>query len=173
MFHEIAATMNDHAAAERLDERHVRMAAARALEWRVTLQAIVRRAVVDVCHQCGRSAPKFWWKLRLKQTCTHATAERVNIFFRFPVLELLMLDDERPNRYAIKAPGWTVIDIWPDIEHGPPGCFYGIPVRSFIIIRSFIINRAAVGSNPRCLIEPRMGRLHEVAAGPGAVPDCR
>ena len=52
--------------------------------------------------------------------------------------------DERPNRYAIKASGWTVIDIWPDIDHGPPGCFYGIPVRSFII------NRAAVGSNPRC-----------------------
>ena len=40
--------------------------------------------------------------------------------------------DERPNRYAIKASGWTVFGIWPDTEHGPPGCFYGIPVRSFI-----------------------------------------
>ena len=42
--------------------------------------------------------------------------------------------DERPNRYAIKASGWTVIDIWPDIDHGPSRCFYGIPVRSFITV---------------------------------------
>ena len=42
-------------------------------------------------------------------------------------------DDERPNRYAIKASGWTVFGIWPDTEHGLPGCFYGIPVRSLIM----------------------------------------
>ena len=50
--------------------------------------------------------------------------------------------DERLNRYAIYASGWTVFGIWPDTEHGPPGCFYGIPVRSLII------NRASAGSNP-------------------------
>ena len=49
---------------------------------------------------------------------------------------LSALPDERPNRYAIKASGWTVIDIWPDTEHGPPGCIYGIPVKSLIINRA-------------------------------------
>ena len=29
--------------------------------------------------------------------------------------------------------GWL---FWPDSDHGPPGCIYGIPVRSFIINRA-------------------------------------
>ena len=45
---------------------------------------------------------------------------------------------ERLNRYAIYASGWTVFGIWPDTEHGPPGCIYGIPVKS-LIIKSLII----------------------------------
>ena len=35
----------------------------------------------------------------------------------------------------MKASGWTVFGIWPDTEHGPPGCFHGIPVRSLIRAR--------------------------------------
>ena len=45
----------------------------------------------------------------------------------------------RPNRYAIYASGWTVFGIWPDTEHGPPGCIYGVPVRSRIINRQFLL----------------------------------
>ena len=39
------------------------------------------------------------------------------------------------NWCAINATGWTVIDIWPDTDHGPPGCIYGTPVRSFITLQ--------------------------------------
>ena len=65
VLHQVAAAMDNCGAAERLNESYIRMMSACALEWGVSVQAIVRRAVVNVSHEHGCGSPEFWRHLRL------------------------------------------------------------------------------------------------------------
>ena len=91
MLDQIAPSMHNYSTTERLDELHVRMMTTRALERRVSIETVVRRAVIDVGSQRNRCAPEFRRQLRLQECRSHPPPQRVNELLCLTILELLML----------------------------------------------------------------------------------